>query len=148
MASYAVKHSACPVCGSHVEAHYEAVAGYHLVAYALNLTPQVGAVMALLMSKPVATHHELLASMALLGQTDEHSGEHLKVAIARLRKQLGNRGWSIRNIYRLGYSLDADARAEAHRIIEAAKADFEMGKEREAVAPPTRSEVWNTAEKS
>lgn len=144
MGQYPVKHSVCPVCGSNAQDHYEAIATYHLVAYALNLTPQMGAVMAKLMERPVARHDELLGAMATLGSTDEHALDHLKVAIARLRKQLAHAGyhWEIRNIFKLGYSLDADARAEAYRIIETVKADFEKGLERPEAPPPTHGEKW------
>jgi hypothetical protein len=141
---FEVKHTSCPVCGSEVEDHYEAMATYHLVAYALHLTPQMGSVMAVLLHKGIARHDELVAAMGLLGSTDEHAMENLKVAIARLRKQLAHAGfhWEIRNVFKVGYALEPSGREEAHRIIEAVKADFEKGLERPAAPPPTRGEVW------
>lgn len=126
-------HIACPVCGSRVNETYETVATYQLASYALGVTPQMGAVMAVLLAKPVATREELLGAMALLGITDEHAPHHLKVAISRLRRQIEHRGWTIKNVFKIGYALDAKSRAEALKLIETARADFESGDIRAAM---------------
>jgi hypothetical protein len=125
-------HIACPVCGSRVNESYHTVAGYQITAFALGITPQMGAVMDVLLSKPVATREELLGAMALLGITDEHATHHLKVAISRLRRQIEHRGWKINNVYRLGYALESQARDEALKIIEATREAFEKGNFRSA----------------
>lgn len=127
-------HIACPVCGSRVNESYKIVAEYQIVAYALNITPQMGSVMSKLLQKIVVTHDELLGAMALHAISEEHAYEHLKVAISRLRSQIKDRGWKVNNVWKIGYSLDPEARAEALKLIEAARADFESEEDRSTVA--------------
>lgn len=127
-------HIACPVCGSRVNETYQLVSRYQITSYALGVTPQLGAVMDVLLHKPVATRDELLGAMAILGITDEHAPHHLKVAISRLRRQIRHRGWNIKNVFRIGYALDPASRDEALKLIEAARADFEGDDDRETVA--------------
>lgn len=134
-------HIACPVCGSRVNESYQTVATYQLASYALKVTPQMGSVIAVLLSKPVATREELLGAMALLGITDEHAPHHLKVAISRLRRQIEHRGWTINNVYKIGYALDPASRAEALQLIEAARADFESEEVRAAVTDEIETET-------
>lgn len=123
-------HMACAVCGSRVSETYKTVATYQLVSYALGVTPQMGSVMAALINKTVVTRDELLGAMALFSTTDEHATHHLKVAISRLRRQIGHRGWTIKNVFKIGYSLDPKARVEAQKLVEAARAAFEGEEDR------------------